>query len=205
MVNHMLVKRIVEEKKKKKNTNIPAQSQIYTGPLLVPGARLQEDTITANLQYVTTGTSSGGGSLTNVMSLAINGFQDYTSFTNAYDEWRCLKAICRWVPSAQDGVLGSTVAAGLFSYSPLVMVVDRDSSSALISYQTGCDYTSAEFKSINQDFLVTFQMSGSEDGGFVTTPSAASAYFKTYAIGLTGTQIYGYWWVRALFQFRGRA
>lgn len=193
-------------KKKKKSgnamsrVNINGAKQQYDGPLRIPRASLQEDTTVAELVYVGANTASSS-TINSVWGLNPSVFNNYTNYTQSYDEFRCLAAEFFFIPNAEDAV---QTASGSTLYAPFCVVLDRDSNGALSSYTSAFEFASCKVKAINKTLKCTFKMSGSEDAAFGGTPTVASAYFKTYATGLSASGTYGQVFVKAIFQFRGR-
>jgi hypothetical protein len=191
-----------QKKTAEERMNIPAKEQEYRGGIMIPRSHLQEDQTLANVQYNGAKTSTGAGLMNDVWGLDLSLFNNYTNYTNSYDEWRCLGAELIYIPdyeSAQIPLTTTTNALG----GAQVGVVDRDSSGALTSYNAW-EYGSAELAAINKPMKLIFKMSGSEDAQFINSTSASPAYFKFYASGLSGSFSYGTVFVKALFQFRGR-
>jgi hypothetical protein len=190
-----------KQKRTKERMNISAQKQEYSGPLSIPGSVKQKDLTLAKLIQFGNITSSGGV-LNNVLSLQLNAFNNYTNYSSSYDEWRCLKARFVYKPLNVNSSVPATSSTFLLGGS-IVGVVDRDSSNALSSL-SAVEYGSAKVVSSNQDLILEFEMSGSEDAQFISSLSTSSAWFKIYASGLTTSAQYGNVFVEALFQFRGR-
>jgi hypothetical protein len=190
-----------KQKRTRERMNISAQRQEYSGPLTIPGSVKQKDLTLAKLIQFGNITSSGGV-LNNVLSLQLNAFNNYTNYSSSYDEWRCLKARFIYKPLNINASVPATSSTFLLGGS-IVGVVDRDSSNALSSL-SAVEYGSAKVVSSNQDLILDFEMSGSEDAQFISSLSTSSAWFKIYASGLTTSAQYGNVFVEALFQFRGR-
>jgi hypothetical protein len=197
-----------KQSRKNKNKNkiqkmdIASSRQQYSGPILLPRASLQEDTTLANLIYYGAQTSTGTGTMNNVWGLNVSLANNYTNYTNSYDEWRLLGAELTYVPDMEDAPIPATSSTTLLG-SAQVGVVDRDSSSNLTSFNA-FEFASAQVKAINKEMKLSFQMSGSEDAQFITSTSASSAWFKFWATGLTNSSTYGTVFVKMLWQFRGR-
>jgi hypothetical protein len=198
----------IHRKRKAKNqankfaSNIPAEMQEYHGALDLRGAKLQKDLTLGVLQYNAPLTSTGGGLINSVFGLDISLFNNYTNYTNSYDEFRLLKAVYKFVPDYENAVLPLTTTTSALG-APIVGVIDRDNSSAPTSYNIA-EYASAEIKSVNKPMTLIYEMSGSEDAGFIGDTSLSSAWFRLFGSGLSGSTTFGQVFVKALFQFRGR-
>jgi len=97
-----------KNKNKIQKMDIASSRQQYSGPILLPRASLQEDTTLANLIYFGAQTSTGTGTMNNVWGLNISLANNYTNYTNSYDEWRLLGAELIYVPDMEDAPIPAT-------------------------------------------------------------------------------------------------
>jgi len=180
--------------------NIPSEAQVYKGPLRLPLAREQAAVTVSELVQVVAATASAGGVINPVINLSLSSMTDAASYVAIYDEARLLSAEIEYVPNAVNTLSAANPLAG----SPLVICLDRDSNSALGSLSGGFDFESSRVGAVNERFRgPIFKMSGSEDAGFVGS-TTSSGFFKSYSAGNTANGNYGYFFVRSIFQFRGR-
>lgn len=183
--------------------NIPGEKQVYSGPLLVPGSMLQRDSVLVNLAYVTSVTASSAV-VNSVYGTNVSLFNNYTNQTNAYDEFRLLRCDFEFIPVSENSNNWLTSTTDLIN-APFIGCIDRDSSTAFSSYVGALEFASAKVKAINKTNKWTFIMDGSEDAAFFGSTSTSPAYLRTYASGLTSSGVYGYMFVKSLWQFRGRS
>jgi len=182
-------------KKSKASINPSAQMQFYRGPGRIPGTG--DSTSLTTIELMTEGnvTSTGGGVITFGFNASLNQFAEYTNFTAVFDEWRLLYCRLDYYPNALNAV--QTIVS-----APYLWVIDRDSTSALVSYAVTSE--SSTIRTTNSLMHKVYRMSGSEDAGFITNPATAFCSFKSYATGVSNSMVYGIYVVKALFQFRGR-
>lgn len=183
---------------RKSSVNPSANVQVYRGPLFLAGSQQQDRRVTVQLVQVLAFTTSGGGVLNTVLSLALNQFNEYTNYAALYDENRLLGCTFEYVPNFENSTNPSVVN------SVCVVCLDRDSNAALTTLSGGYQYESARVFASNKRIRLTYRMSGSEDAQFASTSSTSQGFFKLYGASLSNTTTYGYFFIRALFQLRGR-
>jgi hypothetical protein len=159
---------------------------------------MQEDVIPVELNFITASTSTSGSLLNTVIAPSLGLFDGYGSYISLYNEWRMLSCEARYVPNTENAVVASIV------YTPCASVIDRASSSALSTLTAAMDYASAHLFPLNKRDLQVFKMSGSEDADFISITTGPSCYFKYLAGPTSASTIYGYFHLRAIWQFRGR-
>jgi hypothetical protein len=198
-VGKIIMKRNKKNNSKNKRIETPGDSQIYRGPVTLPGSSIQEDLHTDELSLLVPVTASGGGVINNVQAFSLSSFPQASSYQALYDEYRLLAMECTWIPQQADC---PQVPANALAV--IAMVLDRDSSAALTTLTQAASYASVKLKCVNKSMRVVYKMNGSEDAAWATTASAISAWIKVYGGALTASTLYGYIFLRGLFQFRGR-
>jgi hypothetical protein len=184
----------------------------YSGPMWVPGARVQEDvevaTLTGNLGL----TSSAGGVLNPVFDQTMTNLSGWTQFAALWDEFRILKYQVEYYPANRYNRGTTTVMPG-------AAVIDRDSNGALGSLSAAFAYSSARMMSLDDPWTndkqyigshyaaLTYSMDGAPDDVWLTcsapTPTIKPS-IKVFFSGLAATTFYGTALIRVLVQFRGR-
>jgi hypothetical protein len=197
-----MTNQIIQKKRNQRRNirlaNPSARDQEYDGPFRLYKAIQQESLTEIELVQVLACTSSGAGVINNVVSLALNAFNENGNITNLWDEVRLLSATSEFVPNTSGWLPASTAGA------PFVSVLDRDSNVALTTLSGGFQYESSQVTPINQINRNTYRMSGSEDAAFSPVSSFAFGNFKYYSAALTASTTYGYIFIRSIFQVRGR-
>jgi len=190
-------KRRARKMVQRKGTNPSAQVLMYRGPVLTRADKEQVRTASIFLSQVITVVLNSSSICSQVVSLALNQFNNYGDFTPLWDEFRLLRADCEFVPLSQYALQNS-------SNGVLAMVIDRDSNGSLTTLSQAIDYESAVCKSYLSPNKITFEMSGAEDAGFASVSTFSSAYIKLYGGTGVASATLGYLLIRARFQFRGR-
>lgn len=193
-----IIRRQKKSPRRRRSTNPSSAAQSYRGPLRLPLSRLQTQTTTIQLVQVVSANSSSGGVQNVVITLSLASFQEYTNFTAIYDEYRLLSAEAMFVPVSENSDTNSLLL------SVGAICLDRDSNAALSTLTSCYLYESCKVHSYNKRVSIIYRMSGSEDAAFASVSSYSPGYFKTYCASLTNSSLYGYYFVRGLFQFRGR-
>lgn len=186
------------QRRPRRSVNPSAGVQVYRGPSRLPNTISQQHLMTVELVQIQPATSSGGGVISTVISLALSSFNEYTNYSNLFDEWRLLSATCLYKSLSPHTEL-STALNNL-----MVMVVDRDSNAALTTLSSGYQYESAKIFSTNETRSIRYLMSGSEDAQFASVSSTNPGFIKTYSANLSNSTQYGYFLIRGLFQLRGK-
>jgi hypothetical protein len=190
--------------KNKNNNARNANSSIvrYRGGIDLFDSRLQNDTTIAKLVYKGNQTSTSGGVIAGVFSTNLSQFNNYTNYSNGYDEWRILEARFRYIPLAEDAPVYLSSSTNAVPGVQLG-VVDLDTSNALISL-TSFEYASSVLKSLTKPLTLIYKMRDTGEAQFINSTSASTLWFKTYADTLSASVQYGNVFIDALFQFRGR-
>jgi hypothetical protein len=185
-------------KKSVKRGELAPSAIVYHGPILKSLDKENTDTMTTVLLSDSAATAS---------ATAINGTfsfynpstaVDWSDYSSSYDQYRVLGVELHFVPNASTANFAN-------SYAPIATVVDRDTSTALVSYASADNYASLEMHCLDRPWKRVWHMANVTDAQFFNTqalPSTSGA-FKLFASGLSNVT-YGrficYWRV----QFMGR-
>jgi hypothetical protein len=181
-------------------TNPNSQAQIYTGPTRLPLAKRQEETTTVELVQVIQVASNSSGVVNTVLLIQLNQFNESSSVIALWDENRCLSCTFEYCPQAMF-----TEQPTILAQSNMVVCLDRDSNAALTTLSGGFQFESSVIGSTSEKIRpAPYMMSGSEDASFSATSSVLDGAWKMYSANLTASSVYGYAYLRALFQLRGR-
>jgi len=183
---------------RKRKSNPSASAVVYKGPFRLPKHGMNQNTTLVEVSNIFAVSSNGSGVFAGVVGNNLASFLDTTSYTNVYDEWRCLSLMVTFIPNAQGAVLPSV------AYAVTVGVVDNDNSTALTSLASGADYESAKMFSLTNRNTLKWKMSGVEDAAFLDNSGTSTMWFKYYSSGLTASTTYGQLIAKGIFQFRGR-
>jgi hypothetical protein len=192
------------KKSKKNKTHVSDTAEVYTGPVLIPRSIMQRDVVEANLEYSSVAvTSNSSGVISLVFGLDLALFHNYTNYSNSYDEFRCLAAEFWYIPEWQNALPLASSSSSVLG-GALIFFIDRDSSAAPGSYDS-FEFASCKLACCNQPKKLKFEMSAQPDAQWLNSTSQSPAWFKMYGNGFSNTVTYGTVFVKALYQFRGRA
>jgi len=192
----------------KKEQSLSNKMLVYKGPIMVPGSKENVQEFQTNLFSLVGMTTTGGGLLNSVFPIAPSSFSNYLALFANFDEWRLLGLEVQYVPHSRNALLPLTT-----STQDLMAVcswaIDRDSAAAYTGYTgTGATFStnnsSCKLFAPNERSTLTYRMNGADAAAWNTPTSANQLWIKTYASGLSNTTTYGYFYFKALFQFRGR-
>ncbi len=190
---------MVGQKRKVKNTKKTAETAaVYRGPIIDRSDREESDAVEVLVSFTGLITSNGGGQLLDVIGNDPSASGDFAYYQNLYDEYRVLGERLEFLPNNRYSKTTTTC-------TPLIVVKDRNDTTALASYSSAMQYSSAVKKSVEDPWTMQMRMKGIEDAGFVTTASAAATrWFKFYGDGYTASTTYGRYFFYIRVQFRGR-
>lgn len=177
------------------------QSQVYSGPLSLPGQKEGNAVRTEILVFTGALASTAGGIIDSFYSDDPNsyGLSEWTSLIALWKEYRILGYKVAYFPNNRYSK-STTVCA------PVIVVADRDSAAALGSYQTAASHASSEIRSLEDPWTRSMKSIGSEEMQFRSTSSTlATKWIKFYSDGLSVSTSYGRFVVSLMIQFRNRA
>ncbi len=188
----------------KSNINPSNQVAIYRGPLRLPQSVQADDTVTVQLGYAGTLTTSVAGGLATVISASSQATSsvDWSSYANLYSEYRILSMDFHAEPWNKYNQPTSTVLA------PVISVVDRQNSTALASVSAAAAVGSAQIHPPSSSIRRKARMVDFGEASFVDISSTPASndifYIKLFSSGNTAsTNVYDYLTI-LMVQFRGR-
>jgi len=185
--------------KKSKPHELSAQSQVCSVAhlkALDAWGRLGTDTYTTRLSYEILMTTDSAGKFIVTLSNLPSGFANWSNYVNVFDEYRVLGAHLMIKPSKFNGQL--------VTQTPVVTLIDYDSSANITSYGQAGQYASSMETPGGMKVDRWFVMSGSENAQFVTTSApVATWYLKFFSTGSTVSMDLGRVRVDFFIQFRG--
>jgi hypothetical protein len=192
------------EKKTRKNleriTNPPESALVYRGPLSLPRQNQERHTTTVWMTYGPNNLQATvGGVINTVVSNDPTGYNDWSSVSAVWDEYRVLGMKMIYYPYNKYNEPTSTVVG------PVFLVLDRDDGVAVASEALAINYESVKMKGLNEKWTFEGKMAGVTEATYITTASpVANMWIKTRADGVTISHSYGRYYIAALVQFRGR-
>jgi hypothetical protein len=185
-------------------------SMVYNGPIASARFLYNKNLVTASLFAEGSLSSSAGGVLNNVFNSGSATWNNFSSYANLYDEFRCLGFQLEFFPSNRYTKATTTCV-------PVIGVVDRADSNALTSYTGALTYASARMLSLEDPWssrseykgssvpCLRIRMRGIEEAQWLPVASTFNAMsIKLWASGLTASISYGLFLLRGLIQFRGQ-
>lgn len=171
----------------------------YRGPVRVPLAMQERDTVTTYVSWAPSSlVTSAGGIINTVFDDNISTANDYSSFAAVWDEYRVLALKIEYRPISRY----SSTLQPLF---PGYVLVDRDDSTAIASAALASNYSSSKLVMLSDPFSHQIKMGGVEDAQFTTTASpVARNWIKLRFDNSTVSATVGVVHQFALVQFRGR-
>lgn len=188
---------------KKKNNGKPAElsAQAQVCPIshlksLDRWGRTGTDCYTLRVSYEIAFTTDAAGKTIIVLSNLPTGFANWASLVTVFDEYRVLGAHVQLRPIQFNG--------SLVVQAPVMVLLDRDSASSITSYGQAGQYASATETPGGLAIDRWFNMSGSEDAGFVSTNAPNTTWWiKFFSTGNTVSMDIGRLRVDFFLQFRG--
>ncbi len=188
----------VKQKKQKAKKEVDPSLVVYRGPIVDLGSANEEDCHTQVLTYTATLGSDATGTIATFFVNNITFANDWSSIAACYDEYRILGVRLEWFPYNRYSKV-TTICV------PLILSVDRTSTSVPASYAEVMSYASAEKHSIEDPWTMECRMTGVEDAVFTPTGTAFTPFgFKCFGTGFTVSTTYGRYFYYWRVQFRGR-
>jgi len=185
----------------------PSTALSYRGPLRPPGTGAVIRTITANLSLAANVNSDNTGKLIGVYTNDATRLNDWTSFSNLYQEFRVLAYCISYVPGA---VVNTVTGTNQAVTAPLVHYPVRDGVyNNLTSYTLAFDQEGSRIGHTSRKWTQTVRMNGATESQWYNTGTTSTlpgtyAGIGFYAEGLLGNAYIGTFFQEALVQFRGR-
>jgi len=174
-----------------------ARTVVYKGPIRVKGASNETDTHSIVLTEEFSLTSSAGGVIALVQPDNPNATANWSNFVNCFDEYRVLAFELWYMPN-------NRYSKSVTVTTPILMVIDHDSATALSSYSQAAQYASVRQFALDDPFKMVARMADVSEASFLnTTAPAARFWIKAYSTGLTVSTSYGVVIVSYKVQFRG--
>jgi len=175
----------------------PITATSYHGPILDPAARANLDIIETTLLWDVAITGAGTAinptfSFTNPSNCV-----DWSDFSSSYDQYRVLAVELDYSPNSgtRDPAL---------TYTPLYVVVDRDTSTALSSVTGADQYESIKLEDLAKKWRRIWRMAQVNESTFTNTQAPINGgAFKLWASGVSNST-YGRCLVQYRVQFMGR-
>lgn len=180
----------------------------YTGPIFIGRAHsAHPKTTTENLVYTAPLASDVSGGITGVFNNGplLGSATDWSNFSGAYHEYRCLAMQLDFLPNNQYSKTTTTAA-------PLAAVVDRSAStSAITSWNVAVGHDSVQFLSLENKWRkpwcepVVWRANGNEEMQWYETNSlVTTGLIKLFSDGNTASTTYGRILLTYVVQFRNR-
>jgi hypothetical protein len=144
-------------------------------------------------------TSSGGGTLIGTISLLLSDFNDYSNFTDHFDEYRIIGGRCTFYSALGPG--------HTYGCSLMPIAYDHDSASftpssadQLVKYGTSAQMNMGRDAKFTYLFEVPRQLNLWHD----CASPATTGCIAYYAANLANSTVYSKWDLEILVEFRGR-
>jgi len=186
-------------KDSKTNKELSAEALVYNGPIISAIDRAQEDLHTMLVARTIDVTTSGAGGFLSVISDDPSATSDWSSLSGSFEEYRTLGMHIKFYPQNRYSKVSVVTR-------PVGMIVDRNASAALASYDVVATHASAQICSMDDPFTYEARMQGSDEAEWNRTASPISHYWiKFYSDGNSFSTTYGIMFIYYRVQFRGRA
>lgn len=180
-------------------TEVSPSAIVYRGPIGRKVDNSETDTHTQSMHYATFVYADSSSYFKNVYGSSPAQAQDWADMANIYKEYRTLGWKLSYHPSNRYSKVTTLT-------NPVASVIDRNSSTALTTYQQAAGYASCKIRSLEDPFTITVKMSGVAEAAYVSTASPVSvSIIKFYGELLTASALYGLVLIEYEVQFRGRA
>jgi hypothetical protein len=179
----------------------PSNAIIYRGPIDTPAYRQSCDMHTFVLCFNGTLSSSAGGVLAPVFDAYAQATSSpsWSGLAALFKEFRILAFKMKYLPWNQYTKVSITT-------TPVYVVTDRSSVSALTSLSDATSSASCVVRSLENSFSQTIKMNGIDEAGWTGTPTAppnaSRMFIKWYASALTNSTTYGEYLSYIVVQFR---
>lgn len=178
-----------------KCAELPLTALSYKGPIFTPADRDNNDLNTLVLLQTVQMTASA--TVLNNVSVFNNpqNCVDWSDYSSSWDQYRVLAMEFRYVPNSENQV----PAAPLFS------VIDRDTSTALVSLASAANYASMVSHTLDRPWRRSMKMAGVTEAQWFNTQGlpAAGGSIKLWSSGLANVN-FGTLLIYYRVQFRGR-
>ena len=188
-------------KKKNKASGPSPQALVYKGSVKPPSSSNEASVYELYNAQTFTVASNAGGVLSGNYGSWPSGINDWSNVIGTFHEVRTLGMRLEYVPH-------NRYTRGTVTTTSVATVVDHTDAGALGSYDAAANHESGKIRSLDDPFVVTAKMTGSEEAQFqdaTLTSSVANRFFiKLYADGLSFSTTYGRVTIYYLYQVRGR-
>lgn len=181
---------------------LPINALKYSGPINTSAYKQACDVHTFVVHNSGQLTSSAGGVLNTVFtnSNQAGASADWTGLSALFKEYRILAMQIDYIPWNQYSKASTTVV------TPLYVVSDRETATALTSVADAVGSASCRIYSLDNKWSRSIRMDGVEESQWTVSGSAvastACTYLKCYASGLSNSTIYGDFISSCVVQFR---
>jgi len=179
----------------------------YWGPVRPPGTNAVIRTVTANLVTAANFNSDNTGKLAGVLQADATRMNDWTAYSNLYQEFRVLAFSVRYVPGAVVNTVNGTNQAVT---APIVYYPVRDGVyAALTSYTLAFDQEGSTAGHTARAWSRVIRMNGAGEATWFNTATYSTlpgvwGGIGYYAEGLLGNAYIGTFFQDVLVQFRAR-
>ncbi len=188
-----------KDKKKAAPKELSPNALTYHGPIVMKGAKQEEDLNTTVFSWSGTFSSTSGAVLNAVFAADPSSSGDWASASAVWKEFRVLGWDLLFAPSNRYSK-STTVC------NPISGVVDRTSSSPLSSYTQAMDFASHRILSLEDPWSFKVTMQTVAEAEFQSVGSyTVFTWIKFYGDSLSVSTTYGRLFIRWRVQFRGRA
>lgn len=168
--------------------------------------------VSTKLSLVVTATSDGSGIIDDVFNMGrpnvsvdgVNAYQDWSSFSALYDQYRVRAFKLEYFPSLPNDTSTTT------GYRPIFLAYDRDSETAITGLTDAATITGRRIKNMYQSWNCYWKLSKGSSSAPLTggwkdcaVPLGTGAV-KSYCNGLDASTTYGIFVLTCYVQFKNR-
>jgi hypothetical protein len=170
-----------KKSKKSRSTELAVTALSYRGASKPRKLAEGNETITLALMWDQPLTASATAINTTWTMNNPSNCTDWADYASSWDEYRVLSLRVEFHPNSKF-----TNPTGN-SYAPFVTVVDRDTSTALVSYAAAANYGSLAYRVLDDSWFVEMKMTGVKEAQFLNTQAlpGAGGGIKTFCSGLS--------------------
>jgi hypothetical protein len=196
--------KMAKKKGKKPNkeviTNPSEGVVVYRGPVRLPNQGEQRHTTSVYMTYGPSKiTSTSGGLIETVVSNNPSGYNDWSSVAAMWDEYRVLALKMHYSPINKYNSPTNIIKKHIY------VLTDRDDGTAIASEALALNFESVKVHMLDESWSHTAKMAGISEATFITTATpVGNMWIKMRSDQVSISQDYGYIWLEALIQFRGR-
>jgi len=178
---------------------LPPTSLAYSGPVSSPIFRQEQQLYTTLLSFWEGAATNGSAQFNYSLGNAPNSSPNWNALAGVFDEYRVLAMSVKYAPNDRYDL---AVSVGT---TPVLVVIDRDTSLGLTSATQAAQYESVVMKNSSDPWTIKVNMSSSSEAQYLSTASPSS----TWWVKMVGSQslavstTLGYFLIQYRVQFRG--